>query len=391
VKGTFTLGRAIYNRTRSWLRFLFFIALFAYRLFHLLRANQWILRGQELNARQDLCIVFTGIEENKNYLADLAFGKSRQEERTGKKWIWQAITADRKCQVDCLRVTEVPRVLRSFLKKKYDFYVPCWINEEVDIENNTALSGGLKKIPHSLHSDMLRVQKSGLCFEITHEHSHFDDFYYNMYLPFIAKRHGGKAIYLGYTNIKDSFKKGALLLVKKGEVSIAGGVIGITKNTGTTHALGVKNGSLEYVRMGALVALYYYSFVYLQNKGCKKINLGDSRPFLKDGVLNYKKKWNIQIVGQTHTGLLLSFFPASKGIRSFLLNNPFVYADETGLNGAFFSDDDCVSCDSLSRLNNKYYINGMRELYIFRIREDNRMDRCNINLDILARDKAANN
>jgi hypothetical protein len=344
---------AIYYRTPSYLHFLLSpTQIIVDMVFHLW-IDQWIIAGKEVNSRQDLMMIFSGTKENKSYMANLAFGNVYQEKYAGKKWIWQADSKIRKHNPnEVVAITEIPKILRALFSRKWDYYIPLWVEGAVDISEN--YFSHVKK-DRTIRSTLHKVKENGFSYKITKDYSSFNDFYHNMYRPYILTRYGNEAILVNYDDAKELLKKGFLLLVGKGETFLAGGLVSDAKNSKYFRLLGVRNGNNDYVSLGVIGALYYFLFSYCLDIGCKKVYLGDSRPFLRDGTLNYKQVWDQKLCGDYRRGFLLSVFPAQEGATSFLLNNPFMYIDETGMRATIFKVNKfALSENEISLLQKRY-------------------------------------
>ena len=94
-----------------------------------------------------------------------------------------------------------------------------------------------------------------------------------------------------------------MILIKFKDQEIAGSLIAYKGHNARLWCFGIKDANPDYVKMGAFGALYYFSFQYLKNKGFKQVGVGGSRPFLNDGVLNYKKKWGLRITDLISQGI----------------------------------------------------------------------------------------
>jgi len=257
----------------------------------------------------------------------------------------------------------MPKAFRILFKKRKCFYVPCWIYGEIDISVDD--SSLIKS--KSLKSDLRKIRKNKLHFELTNELSQFHNFYYNMYLPYITKCHGNRAVIVIYDSMEKEFKNCDLLFVKKGKEYIAGALIAYTKNRAHLRFLGVKEGNSDYVKEGAIGALYYFPVHYLKEKGYKRLRLGGTRAFLKDGVLWYKKKWGLQIIDTHQMGFLIKPLSKTVGAKGFFLNNPFIYMDKTRVNGAIFVESNqSFSKEDFRKMYKSYYLPGISKLFIYR-------------------------
>ncbi len=147
-------------------------------------------------------------------------------------------------------------------------------------------------------------------------------------------------------------------------------MVAYTKNEARVWSLGVKDSNSDYIKDGAIGAIYYFSLLHLKEKGYKKVNFGASRAFLKDGVLWYKKKWG-QIIVCTH-GIDFLIKPLSKtaAVKGFFLNNPFIYVHKNRLNSAVFVEAaQSFSEKDFQKFYKDYYLNGISKLFIYRFEQ----------------------
>ena len=120
-----------------------------------------------------------------------------------------------------------------------------------------------------------------------------DFFYEKLYLPYM-KKWQNDAIILKKVFFQNDLKTtGELCFLKKDDQIVAGQFCNCVRNSYVLVTLGVTDEA--YVREGATAALYYYGIRRAQEKGVKYVDLGLSRPFIDDGVLNYKRKWGGEI------------------------------------------------------------------------------------------------
>ena len=334
-----------------------------------LRLNLWIIIGDEISSRQRLVIMYAGHELGKNYLIKLAFSSSYSENYIGKKWLWKIPKIAKKSNHKCsLMVIEVFNSFRILFKSMKCFYIPFWIYGETDI----SVDNSLFSKSESLKSDIRRIKRNKYHFKLTDEPSQLHNFYYNMYTPYITKVHGNRSDVWSYDNVKRELRKhGELLLIKKGKDYIAGILLRRKKNNRAKLSLiGVKDGNFDYVRDGVIGALVYFSVSYLAEKGFTMFEHGGSRPFLKDGVLQYKKKWKQKICGRAKSGFLIKIRSKTNGAKGFFLNNPFIYEDKTELSGAIFvANDHPFFREDFVKTYKDYHIEGLSKLEIYQFEE----------------------
>ena len=343
------------------------------KLFNILRLDVWIIIGDEISSNKRLAIIYAGHEVGKNMLMKLAFSSSYSENYIGKKWLWKIPEVIEEVDHDCsLMITEAPCSFSKLFEGMKCFYIPFWVDGEIDMSvDSSTLSKLFKHKNSSLKSDLSKIKRNRLYFEVRNEPSQLYDFYYNMYIPYITKAHGNRSEIESYDYLKRELKKGSdLLLIKKEGEYIAGGLLIYKKNRSKLHLGGIKYGNSNYIKDGAIGALFYFSVHYLAEKGITKIDLGSSRPFLKDGLLRYKKKWNQKIYRRTRMGFLFKPLLKTDGVKGFLVNNPFIYQDQTGLNGAIFLEgDQSFFKEYFSKICKDHYIKGLSKLMIYQFGE----------------------
>jgi len=364
IKETFVYVKTIYRALPLSIRLALWPVEKIYWLVSVLRLDFWILQGNEVASKQKLDILYAGTEENRHFLTMLAFDSSFTEKYIGKAWLWNIPKIlKEKVHHDSIVIAEVPKTFRKSFNKRNYLYIPSWVDGEVD-----AFSA-IKS--DSLLTDLRRIKKNKLSFEVTNDLNQFHNFYYNMHLPYITEAFGKRAVIFSYDFMKREFGKDGLyndlLLVKKEEEYIAGMLMGYSKRGIYLYPLGVKDGNFDYVKEGAIGALFYFPLLYSKEKGYQKVNFGLTRAFLKDGVFQFKKKRGMQIIGTSPKGFALKPLSMSAAVKGFFLNNPFLYMDEMGFNGAVFIDNDqALSEGDFERIHKDYYLPGMSKLFIYR-------------------------
>ena len=355
--------RSIYQKIPFYFRLLFFPFKLSYRLVQELRINIWIITGKASLKRQ-LSIIYAGSEKHKNYIANLVFDDVDSEIIIGK-WLWNFFKITKKKDACSFMVLEINKSFKRLFDNKKSFFIPCWISGEVDISIDTSL---IIKADSSLKSDIRRIKKHNLQFELAKSQHQFDHFYNNMYLPYITMAHENRTIQMTYSNMKKQFKNCDLLLVKKEKEHVGGILIIYENNVPRLWSIGIKDGSADFLKAGVIGALYYFSVEYLKQKGYKKVHFGISRAFLEDGILRYKMKWGLKIVDSTKKGFLIKPLSLSIVTKEFFINNPFIYADQDGLTGAIFLENDQLHSEKhLKKIYKKYSLKGISnfDVYLF--------------------------
>lgn len=317
------------------------------------------------NNHKDECmkILFLGKNEiDKNYFSKLIFNESFDETYIGKVWIWKIffyIWGFRK-NYDLIIVKSIMRFCNLF-KSRSNFVIPSWVSCEIDLGCDIGSQSMSKK---TLKNNLRKIKRGNFSYSITKDPDDFNFFYYKMHLPYISKRHGDATIKKSYKDMKKRFENGELLQIKEGQEIVAGVAIDYKAMDGIPiiTILGVLRGDFNYVKRGALIALYYYTIQYLKQKKYDKFSLGVTRPFFSDGVLQYKLNWGAKIVCETSHAFLLSLSSKKKYLKNFLSCNPFILKDRNNLTLATFSDQSFKECPYLPKDKNKLKLYGLNKI-----------------------------
>lgn len=280
-------GRLTYWKSPSFLRLLFKPLESIAVLFRHLRLDQWQLTGEESSSHCNLTIHYTGVRQNKNYFASLAFAPGYQEHYLGKRWFWQSLREMRKSSPSAsLHIVEACSALHRIFCNQGCISIPSWLIGDTPIPDDI-LGFILKR--KSLKYNYNKFSKNQYHPEVTSEASRIRRFYDEMHVPYIINAYGNEALVVDLNTLKGNASKCEVVLVKKGAADIAGALLTYKNNQVTFVVVGVQSGNYDHVRDGALNALDYFVLSYLQSKGYKSVNMGTSRPFLLDGALNAKK------------------------------------------------------------------------------------------------------
>jgi hypothetical protein len=134
---------------------------------------------------------------------------------------------------------------------------------------------------------------------------------------------------------------------------------------------GIRDGNRDYVKEGAGGALYHFGLQYLQEKGFTKAFLGWSRPFLRDGVLQFKRRWSQRLMASYPNGYGLKILSDTPAAKAFLCNNPFIFKRRGLLHGAVFvAADRPLTADDIQGLDRDYFYPGLSRLFIYCLGQD---------------------
>jgi hypothetical protein len=178
------------------------------------------------------------------------------------------------------------------------------------------------------------IRSQNLSYEITKTVEAQKDFYENMYLPFISKRHNDSSLIIDFQGIFSDTLPSEVFFIKKNDKVVAGAVVRYWENRPSLSFLGVKEGHIEDVKRWNTGVIYYFVITELQKKGIKMLFIGGSPPILTNGLLFFKMKLLAQIDHekpyQPAGCVSLHVLKFTEGVRDFLKTNPFVFIKNDG-------------------------------------------------------------
>jgi len=329
----------------------------------LVRSGVWLLHGMEAFSNEPFTLLFAGSETHKEYFASISFRGSYADLYLGKKYCWQIRRLLKGRTYPCdLAVLQGSRHAAHCYDIGSHYFVPLLLK----------IGAHLPFVPTgSAKSDIRKIIKNGLNYEVTADISAMSEFFYHYYLPSIRNRHGGAAIEIDYADLMHKASRGEclLMMVTKDNRKIAGGLI-LLESPPRFWTAGIRDGDLKLLKDGAAAALYYFGWKYLEAKGHHEVNLGMTRSFLNDGVLQYKIKWRARIIGYEKSGFMLKPLNSSRGLQGFCSGHPFVYLRGRNLYGAVFDAGDAHHSDeNREALKAKYDLEGLSGINVISLNE----------------------
>jgi hypothetical protein len=299
----------------------------------LFRPTVWCIEGTERHTGCPLKIIYAGRKIHQRYFSHIAFGDGPHREALGRTWTWRVARFLRNHPDADMLITETSAAYFEKFAAREDFFIPLWVEGQIF---HSRLDRHLRG---SLRDDLRKVRKHGYSYEITRDPEKLRMFHHEMYEPYISMVHGDRAALMSLDALLSKAGHADLLLVRCAEDYVAGGVFLYEGGAVRTWSLGIRHGNHAHVRKGAIAALYYYKILYLKEQGYDSFNAGASRAFLRDGALQYKRKWGMTLTGPRPGGFWLRRLSQSPGVLAFLVNNPFIYARDNTLHGMAYSVD----------------------------------------------------
>ncbi|WP_426669972.1 hypothetical protein ACPPVU_01760 [Mucilaginibacter sp. McL0603] len=142
-------------------------------------------------------------------------------------------------------------------------------------------------------ADVRKIKKNGYTSTISKEPGWVDKFFDHYYVPSMRGRHAEEAYIMPRHEIMALIKQpGAEFL----DIFSNGQCVASTlcKADGVKYyylRVGWLNGDDSLLAAGATAAIYWFLIQRAYELGCKSISLGGTPPYLENGVLKYKAKW----------------------------------------------------------------------------------------------------
>lgn len=272
-------------------------------------------------------MLFIGSAPQKAYLARTLFAESCQEQFLGKlnlirqQWLLRGNRSD----CDLALIEGGPGLLqRRLFQRPGDLFIPAWLKSVADLP--------LRPDGHA--AKWRRARRAGLTWRVTTDTAVVGEFYDDLYLPTIRARHGEGTVAIAREVMLDvvGSGRGELLTVSQGDRFIAGQLI-LREQPPRLWAYGIRGADPGLLKIGALAAIYMFASQHLSSQGHASMHMGMSRPFLDDGVLRYKTRWNHRIIAHLDTGFVLRVLKPA-GAAATLAANPFVHVQDGVPKGA---------------------------------------------------------
>ena len=275
--------------------------------------------------RSGLTVVFIGHEACDPYIIHLLYAEYLNAERIGTVPVWSLNRVIRRWEKTAdLIIFRHKKFLPGGALARRMLVMPYYVAQTVELPPADADLRAVFR-NSTTDGDLNRIRIAGFQYEVTQDAAQLEFFYDQMYRPFILARHREAASISPWPAFRRDYEKMELLLIRKAALPIAGTLNLQTGDCYTTHVNGVLNADKEMLRAGAVAAIYWFTIVEAHRRGCATVNWNCARPFLKDGVLAYKKKWGSRVV-MDHRERELWLLPCGNraSTHRFLEANPFI-------------------------------------------------------------------
>jgi len=237
--------------------------------------------------------------------------------------------------------------VKKYYSKTNSFSIPGFVETVIDIDDS------MKNLCHKSKSGYANTQRLISTYKLSFNWSESDadkkDFYFNMYLPYIKERHKDESLIVSYEDIFGGKFPRKLMMIKKANHKVAGGVANFVPFHVSLAFFGVRDGHFDTVKQGVLGAIYYFLIEEIRKDGIDRLFCGGSPPILSNGITRHKIGLLARIDKENpykHADLVSCvLLKDTKGIRDFLTSSPYVYVGKNGdLTGAVWVQPNKYSC-----------------------------------------------
>lgn len=299
-------------------------ALFALGL--LRRHELVIIEGAERSGGRPLRVAFAGTPDLKDTVMKRAFAPGATERSRGTIPVWLSSEAIGRLDPKAdLVIRRVPAHFECLPRGRALARLPAWVGMKIDLRDPECAAKGREKLARM----RARTRKAGFTFHEEDGEDAFVAFCDRFHAPHVRGRHGEGAALEDRAETLAALRRGAwrLLSVKRGGETVAGGTVEFDGATARFRQLGVRDGDPALLEAGAADAVYEFVLAQARERGCATLLLGGSRPFARDGVLEYKRMLGAFVYRRpepSRGSLELLVRNLRPGLADFLADNPMI-------------------------------------------------------------------
>lgn len=291
-----------------------------------------LLEGTERSGGKPLRVAFAGPADLQDAVIKRAFGAGATARALGPVPVWlsSSAIAARAPEAD-LVIRFVPAHYEALPRKGVLARLPAWVRMQIDLRDEACLARGKEKLARMRN----RARRAGFTYAFAGRETDFVDFYDHLHCPFVKDRHGEGASIQSREETLAKLRSGAwrLLTVKSGDTTVAAGTVEFDGVHARFWQLGVRDGDRSLLEAGAADAVYAFVLDEAVARGCATLHLGHSRPFVRDGVLEYKRMLGAYVANardERRGSVDLSVRRLTPGADDFLTENPLIAHDPDG-------------------------------------------------------------
>lgn len=325
------------------------------------RTNLFTIKGNIKGSSRDVTVFLKGYPETAHTLARLSCWENENMNAQGAAFHWQKsprISTDADITMVC-----APRQYTGRLVKDGYLLLPA---ASFVLDLNKPIDQIMARMSARRRREIRKLSRYQYSYSLSGRNSDkFDEFYWNMYVPYVRKRFQEAAWVEHYATLRSSYRRnGAVLTVTRKNQPLSGILFQTKKKTVKALALGIYEGRSDIIcDFGGQAALFFL-LEWAKGQGYKKLDYGPTLPFLRDGILTYKKEWGMRMENTADRQFCsLKINRVNPGTLSFLQQNPFVYSDGDSLKALVFTNHNPTETE-IKEIVDRNFIPGLESLAI---------------------------
>lgn len=138
-----------------------------------------------------------------------------------------------------------------------------------------------------------RLEREGTAFSVRESRDYSDlvFFYERMFVPFVRSRFGASATIPEMAAFQEHFARGFLLIAMRATEPVGGAFLVSRGKLLEFRWIGILDGDEALLASGVQMALYFHMLKYAVAHEFDQLDLGNSAPFLSDGIYRHKAQW----------------------------------------------------------------------------------------------------
>lgn len=302
-------------------------------VYNLARSHRLILvEGEERAGGRPLRVLCTETAALKDYLLRRLFREGARETFLGTVPAWATAERVRALAPEAdLLFWYVRPALAGLAREGALARLPAWIPVHVDLGSPECAARGKEKLTRSGNA----LRKAGFTADITRAEADFSDFYERCFLPYVRSRHGENAVVQTRAETMAGRARAGweLLALRRDGVIAAGATVEFSGARARFWQMGVRDGDPELLAEGVSDFVYHHMLSVCRERGVGVLNLGSCRPFVQDGVLEYKRRFGAYVAQGDSAGrgfFDLHLLRPSAAALDCLAANPVVAVEPDG-------------------------------------------------------------
>jgi hypothetical protein len=321
------------------------------------------ISGIEKHSGENLSMLYVGPEKrNRAFLVDTLFTVAEVVESYPARHPIRALALAQRARTDVeLLLIDVDLPYSSLYRNREVLRIPQWVNHKVVLP--TSKEAFIQGLPRRLRREVLRcIRKYSYTYDLVDTERAFRDFYYDFYMPFIKSRFGSESVIVDERFFLSECRLGCLLRLLRCGVPVAGAILQRVHTELRSVWVGCSPTHGSTGSTGASDVLDYFTFGYALSQGCRRVDLGPTRPLLNDGVFRYKRKWGAQVhQPKLPSGdILLCPLTFTRAVRSVLENNFWITREQGKLAGHLLVEGQTITAAELHHIAETSFGSGMK-------------------------------